>query len=683
MRIYRPVAKGGVSINGHPGPLSPYDEAFSRDANQTYYQAMAIPDDDDPDLDARTLVVVIGEFADGDSAASGFADVVDLLAQTPDYPQSARPPEVGDEARAFRGEFTDPADGRIYQELRFVFRTGRFLADLVIYDYLDDAPAPSALMPVAERLAERLDDAEAAGSPGLALQVVRIASPALTTFYDNYIRRGGDQIRYFGVLTSSMQTDDEFFDDLGVTDGYYYLSAVHPSEETENETYANLEVELLLFTDSRTAASFLETAADEWIEGRGAEYQDMKRLDDAEELGDDSAVVSFRQETIFGERSNGYRVWVRTGNRVAIVEFDGVPEIPLPVAQSVVEAQLACFDAGTCPEPVPLSELRQAVPTEAIVTQSETPTPLTPPSTDAAAQATIAAQATRIAILEAPTSTPDAAAQATIAAQATRIAALESTRTPPTIPPTNTPIPPTTTPVPTSTPDPAQATIAAQAARIATLEATTPLAPTATASPPAEPVPPGTVAPTLQDVCTVPGTATGITYAEAVVAYDPRNPAGPSAEPNPEFRDPERVLGPPDADPVSFLGALSLGAGGSLTLQFGDTALVGDGTAAPELWVCEVGPPDAEGAFVAVSTDGLTWSELGRVGGGTSALDLDALGPEAAGVRFVRLTDDPVPDPGRLRQSRVGYRRGRSDRDGGGGQPIRHAVCRSGGSAPA
>ena len=502
-------------------------------------------------------------------------------------------------------------------------------------------------MPVAERLAERLDDAEAAGSPGLALQVVRIASPALTTFYDNYIRRGGDQIRYFGVLTSSMQTDDEFFDDLGVTDGYYYLSAVHPSEETENETYANLEVEFLLFTDSRTAASFLETAADEWIEGRGAEYQDMKRLDDAEELGDDSAVVSFRQETIFGERSNGYRVWVRTGNRVAIVEFDGVPEIPLPVAQSVVEAQLACFDAGTCPEPVPLSELRQAVPTEAIVTQSETPTPLTPPSTDAAAQATIAAQATRIAILEAPTSTPDAAAQATIAAQATRIAALESTRTPPTIPPTNTPIPPTTTPVPTSTPDPAQATIAAQAARIATLEATTPLAPTATASPPAEPVPPGTVAPTLQDVCTVPGTATGITYAEAVVAYDPRNPAGPSAEPNPEFRDPERVLGPPDADPVSFLGALSLGAGGSLTLQFGDTALVGDGTAAPELWVCEVGPPDAEGAFVAVSIPMASPGQSrGRVGGGTSALDLD--GASARKRRVCASSASPTirsPDP--------------------------------------
>jgi hypothetical protein len=160
------------------------------------------------------------------------------------------------------------------------------------------------------------------------------------------------------------------------------------------------------------------------------------------------------------------------------------------VAQAIVEAQLACFDAGTCPEPVPMAELRQAVPTEAIVTQAETPVPLIPPSADAAAQATIAAQATRIAALEEPTSTPDAA-QATIAAQETRVAQLEGTLTPPTITPTPTPIPPTATPLPTSTPDPAQATITAQAARIATLEVETRVTPTvlpepeaATATPP-------------------------------------------------------------------------------------------------------------------------------------------------------------------------------------------------------
>jgi Mg-chelatase subunit ChlD len=247
-----------------------------------------------------------------------------------------------------------------------------------------------------------------------------------------------------------------------------------------------------------------------------------------------------------------------------------------------------------------------------------------------------------------PTTTPVPPTATTVPPTATPVPPTWTPVPPPTatvVPPTTTPIPPTTTPVPTSIPDPAQATITAQAARIATLEATTPLTPTATVSPPAEPEPPGVVAPTLQDVCTVAGTATGITYAEAVVAYDPRNPAGPIAEPGPEFGDPQRALGPPDADPVSFLGALSLGSGGSLTVQFGDTALVGDGTAAPELWVCEVGPPDAEGAVVAVSADGLTWLELGRVGGGTSALDLDALGPGAAGVRFVRLTDDPVADP--------------------------------------
>ena len=71
-----------------------------------------------------------------------------------------------------------------------------------IIDYLGDAPATSELMPVAELLAERLEAAEAAESPGLALQVVRIASPDLTTYADYYTRRGGDEIRLLGELTS-------------------------------------------------------------------------------------------------------------------------------------------------------------------------------------------------------------------------------------------------------------------------------------------------------------------------------------------------------------------------------------------------------------------------------------------------------------------------------------------------
>ena len=142
-----------------------------------------------------------------------------------------------------------------------------------------------------------------------------------------------------------MRADDEFFDDIGVTDTYHYLAEVPPTEAYE--TYVGLYVDLLLFTDRPTAETYLETAADDWIENWVAYYQDIEIVDDAEELGDDSAVVSFRQETTFGELAKGYRYWVRVGDRVAAVDLDGIPEITLPVAQKIAEAQLACFDDGT------------------------------------------------------------------------------------------------------------------------------------------------------------------------------------------------------------------------------------------------------------------------------------------------------------------------------------------------
>jgi len=230
---YNPVVEGEVSVFGSPDPLTAYDEAFSSaGARQTYFQAMSIPEEDDPDVAARTVSVVIGEFADSDAAKSGFEGVVVVLGES--YDQTRTPPEVGDEALAFRGEFSDPVDGRIFQELRFVFRTGRFLADLTIDDYLDDAPATSELTPLAELLGQRLKDAEAVESPGLALQVVRIASPDLTGYYDYYTRRGGDEVRSQGVLTSGMRSNDEHFEEVGVTDLYYYWSETQFTEDSEN-----------------------------------------------------------------------------------------------------------------------------------------------------------------------------------------------------------------------------------------------------------------------------------------------------------------------------------------------------------------------------------------------------------------------------------------------------------------
>src|SRR5688500_16785679 len=85
---------------------------------------------------------------------------------------------------------------------------------------------------------------------------------------------------------------------------------------------------------------------------------------------------------------------------------------------------------------------------------------------------------------------------------------------------------------------------------------------------------------------------------------------------------------------------VSLGDGGSITLEFVDNRLTGSGSNALDLWIFEVGP-DVEDTFVAVSKDGVSFTNVGKVFGATAGVDLDAFGFGLADqFRFLRLTDD-------------------------------------------
>ena len=133
-------------------------------------------------------------------------------------------------------------------------------------------------------------------------------------------------------------------------------------------------------------------------------------------------------------------------------------------------------------------------------------------------------------------------------------------------------------------------------------------------------------------------------FADAVVSY---NPVLIGGVPTPTGRNPAAALGAPD-----YAGALcvdaptctsvSLGQGGSVTLAFTNNRLTGSGDSALDLWVFEVGA-DVEDTFVAISEDGITYFEVGKVFGATSGIDIDAFGfGPSSQFRFVRLTDDPL-----------------------------------------
>lgn len=134
-----------------------------------------------------------------------------------------------------------------------------------------------------------------------------------------------------------------------------------------------------------------------------------------------------------------------------------------------------------------------------------------------------------------------------------------------------------------------------------------------------------------------------VSFADVVVDFSPVIQAG---QPTPQHLVPERALGIPDDPSGTSAGAgyVSLGDGGSITLQFTDNSLTGSGNSDDDLWIFEVGP-DIEDTFVEISKDNNTWFSVGAVTGNTQGIDLDFFGFGLLDFfSFVRLTDDPDLD---------------------------------------
>ncbi len=131
-----------------------------------------------------------------------------------------------------------------------------------------------------------------------------------------------------------------------------------------------------------------------------------------------------------------------------------------------------------------------------------------------------------------------------------------------------------------------------------------------------------------------------LSFADSVTEYLPD--AG-GAPPDTIHQVPDSALGAPDGtgrgpEPIDGTTSVSIGIGGSLTLEFVDNLLTGSGDARPDLVVFETGA--VESVRVEISRDGLTFTEVGILGGLTNQLDIDAAGfDQEDRFAFVRLTD--------------------------------------------
>lgn len=124
-------------------------------------------------------------------------------------------------------------------------------------------------------------------------------------------------------------------------------------------------------------------------------------------------------------------------------------------------------------------------------------------------------------------------------------------------------------------------------------------------------------------------------FAESVVEFTVNDP-----EVGPGWDDPTAALGPPDDKAVALGNAVEGIPPGELIVAFDSHRLIdieGD-----DLYIFEIGP-EVEATEVAISTDLITWYDLGRIEGSTRGIDLADYPevPSDHGFRYVRLRDYP------------------------------------------
>ena len=356
--------RGGTAedIAAFQDPLE--DAGFER----RYIASLVLPAADDPtQIDARVSSYV-ATYATSDGAADGFALLEDESAVDDAKDVNGRS-DFGDESEITRDVtlLTDEDPPTEAISLDITFRDGNLVAGVTLTDFTGGEPTVREIEALASALVERLDTAVESPGPGLSLAALRVAGDDVETpfVYEVSERRDGESLPLYTESDDAHAERDRGYGEA--TDVFsLQLELVLAGATADVQPF--YYTELLRFPDADAAADVLADAATRTA--LNAAYSDVESVAGADDLGDESAAFSYDFVVSEDLVSSGHVIYARVGADLARVQVDGLTAVPLDAVVELAEAQVACLEAGECPDTVePPAALVD------IATANETPEP--------------------------------------------------------------------------------------------------------------------------------------------------------------------------------------------------------------------------------------------------------------------------------------------------------------------
>lgn len=324
---------------------------------QRYDNRIAAPNADNPTQFDALITNFAIEYETAENAEAGYDSITGQSESTVDDAET-----IGDESEIVRGNGVTSDTGAAYRLLNLTYRLDRVLARIQIVDLLNREPDLAVVEALGQALQERTNAALAGDFTGLSPLALTINTSRAGAVRE---ARGGYEV-FDGQLIPTFNEEAELLAQREATNAgtsdVYSSSLVVDLAASDDDPGATPEAAAEASAGSvayfATLSSFSDAeAAQEWLFGL-PERLDQDPLpgylsfavdDEAPALGEASVAYSFDRRS--GEEAiSGYRYYVQVESTVAAIELGGTTPQTLDDIQPLMEAQLACITAGSCPE---------------------------------------------------------------------------------------------------------------------------------------------------------------------------------------------------------------------------------------------------------------------------------------------------------------------------------------------